>query len=480
MTSNSDTSFFGHPRGLAALFFTEMWERFSYYGIRALLILYMTAAAPKGLGLDVPTAGALYGLFTGCAYIFALPGGWIGDRFLGAQRSVLVGGVLIALGNFALMTPSLAVFLPSLLVIAMGTGLLKTNATSNVGVLYAAGDVRRDAGFSIYYFGVNLGAGIAPLICGYVGQLIDFRYAFGLAGICMMAGVAQFTLTRKGGLGEAGLKPVSPAGPGEWRMLRLGAAALVLTVAAVAGFDLSIARIADGFGVILIVTVVAVFAGLLLSPGFTKQERGRIVVVGVLFVASSLFWSIFEQAGSTLNLFADRSTDNSILGWQFPSSYFQSLNSIFLYALTPFFVWLWVKLGDRNPSPVVKFAVGLFGAAGGFFVMAFAALAAGEGKVSPLWLTGCYFLHTIGELCLSPVGLSAMTKLAPPRIAGFVMGVFFLSISVGNYMGGRLSAFYESFPLSELFGYVGGFGLLIGLVLLAASKPITRQMGGVK
>lgn len=458
-----------------------MWERFSYYGVRALLILYMTAAAPKGLGLDVPTAGAIYGLFTGCAYLLALPGGWIGDRFLGQQKSVVVGGLLIAAGNLAMMLPSLGAFIGALMAMAVGTGLLKTNATSAVGALYAPDDVRRDAGFSVYYFGVNLGAGIAPLICGYVGQLIDFRYGFGLAGVFMLAGVAQFQGTRARVLGEVGLAPVAPATEKDRRLLGISIAALVAILGIVALSGVSIAWIADAFGILLAVVVVAVFGGLLLSPGFSTVERRRILAVGVLFIASALFWSIFEQAGSTLNLFADRSTDNRVLGISFPSSYYQAMNSFFLYALTPFFVWFWIWLGNRNPSPAVKFSAGLFGAAGGFFIMAMAATAAGAGgKVSPLWLTACYFLHTIGELCLSPVGLSAMTKLAPVRIGGFMMGVWFLSISVGNYMGGRLSSLYESMPLSQLFGYVGGFGLLIGLLLLAVSRPVTRLMGGVK
>lgn len=477
----SDRAFLGHPRGLAPLFFTEMWERFSYYGIRALLILYMTAAAPAGLGLDVVSAGGVYGLFTGCAYLFALPGGWIGDRFLGQQRSVMLGGALIAIGNFAMMASSQGAFLLALLAIAIGTGLLKTNCTAAVGALYAQGDVRRDAGFSIYYFGVNLGAGIAPLICGYVGQRVDFRYAFGLAGVCMLAGLIQFQFTAKRMLGGVGVEPVAPATPQDRRLLAIAGVLLPATIAAIGIFQLPISKIADGFGVLLSLTVIAVFGGLLSSRTLDAAEKRRVVTVAVLFIASALFWSIFEQAGSTLNLFADRSTNNSFFGIEFPSSYFQSFNSIFLYALTPFFVWLWVKLGDRDPSPAVKFAAGLFFAAGGFFVMTFAAMAAaGGGRVSPLWLTACYLLHTIGELCLSPVGLSAMTKLAPPRIGGFIMGVWFLSISVGNFMGGRMSSLYESLPLTNLFGYVGAFGALVGLVLLAVARPVTRLMGGVK
>ncbi len=481
LKERSDTRFFGHPRGLATLFFTEMWERFSYYGIRALLILYMTAAVGQhGLGLDIPTAGAIYGLFTSCAYIFSLPAGWIADRFLGQQRSVVLGGVLIALGNFGMTAPALGPFLISLLLIAVGTGFLKTSCTTTVGFLYHQGDPRRDAGFSLYYVGINIGAGIAPLICGYVGQRINFRYGFALAGLCMLGGLTQYVLTRKY-LGDAGEKPAVTANPADRRTLRYGVGVLLLAVALLALFHAPIQQIADGFGMLLLLAVVATFAGLLLSKSFTVQEKRRIQVILVLFIASALFWSIFEQAGSTLNLFADRNTDDRVFGISFPSSYFQSLNSIYIYLLAPVFAWLWVKLGDRDLSVVTKFSIGLFGAGGGFLVMMFAAMAAGtSGKVSPMWLAVCYLLHTIGELCLSPVGLSAMTKLAPARIAGMTMGVFFLSLSVGNFMGGRLASFYEAIPLDKLFGYVGGFGIVVGLVMLAISKPVTRLMGGVK
>lgn len=474
-------TFFGHPIGLSTLFFTEMWERFSYYGIRALLILYMTAAAPVGLGLDVPTAGAIYGLFTACAYLFALPGGWMGDRFLGQQRAVWVGGLLISVGNFGMMAPSLGLFALSLLLVAIGTGLLKTNATSTVGALYDAGDIRRDAGFSIYYFGINLGAGIAPLICGYVGQVVNFRYAFGLAGLFMIAGLIQFQITARRALGSIGRDPVTPASPADRKLLIFGSLGLAVIVAAIGVLQIPVSTVSDVFALLLGVTSIGTFAALLMSKGFTAIERRRIMAVAVLFLASVLFWSIFEQAGSTLNLFADRLTDNRLFGWEFPSSWFQSVNSAWLYLLTPVFIWLWLKLGKHDPSAIFKSALGLFGAAGGFFVMVFAALAAGDGgKVSPLWLLACYFLHTVGELCLSPVGLSAMTKLAPVRIGGFMMGLWFLSIAVGNYLGGRLGAFYESFPLPQLFGYVGAVGAVIGLLILAVSKPVTRLMGGVK
>jgi len=480
-TNPHDTAFFGHPRGLSTLFFTEMWERFSYYGIRALLILFMTASAENhGLGLSVAVAGAIYGLYTSCAYIFALPAGWIADRFIGHQRSVMLGGLLIAAGNFGLMLPSLGVFIGALLLMAIGTGFLKTSCTTVVGFLYGERDVRRDSGFTLYYVGINVGAGLAPLICGYIGQEIDYRYAFGLAGIFMLAGLVQFYLAR-GFLGEAGVRAAVVATGNDRRVLLLGSGVLLLTVGALAVMRASLESVADGFAAVLLIAVVITFAGLILSRDFAPVEKRRIYVILVLFIASALFWSIFEQAGSTLNLFADRSTDNTLFGFAFPSTFYQSLNPAYIYALGPLLAWLWVKMGNRNPSLVSKFGFGLLGAGAGFLLMMLAAQAAGStGKVSPLWLATVYLIHTVGELCLSPVGLSAMTKLAPSRIAGFTMGVWFLSISVGNFFAGRMASFYESLPLDQLVGYAGAVGVGMGIILLLMSGPITRLMGGVR
>jgi proton-dependent oligopeptide transporter, POT family len=477
----NDHGFLGHPRGLSTLFFTEMWERFSYYGIRALLILYMTAAVEQhGMALSVALAGVIYGLYMSCAYIFGMPAGWMADRFLGHQRSVILGGLLIAAGNFGLMFPSMGIFVASLLVMAVGTGFLKTSCTTLVGFLYGEGDVRRDSGFTLYYVGINIGAGVAPLICGYVGQTINYRYAFGLAGLFMLGGLTQFWITR-GYLGEAGRAPAVTATDRDRRILWIGSAVLLAVVGILFVRHVPLETVADGFAVLLLLAVAITFGGLILSRDFTPVEKKRIHVILILFIASALFWSIFEQAGSTLNLFADRSTNNTLFGFAFPSSWFQSLNSAFIYLLGPLLAWLWVRMGDRNPSLVTKFAIGLLCAGGGFLVMVLAARAAGDGgRVSPLWLSAVYLIHTVGELCLSPVGLSAITKLAPARIAGLTMGVWFLSISVGNFFAGRMASFYESMPLEKLVGYAGATGVAVGLVLLLISRPVTRLMGGVK
>jgi proton-dependent oligopeptide transporter, POT family len=480
-----DTGFFGHPRGLATLFFTEMWERFSYYGMRALLILFMTAPlAAGGLGFDTASAGAIYGLYTSMVYMATLPGGWIADRLIGQRRAVLYGGIIIALGHFSMAFPSLATFYLGLCLIVVGTGLLKGNVSVIVGQLYSADDQRRDAGFSIFYMGINLGAFIAPLVCGYLGQRVNWHMGFAAAGIGMALGVLQYVLGAKY-LGSAGLPPDSSThnaarkARARFWSLTTTAALVALGLAAYAGIlPVTATQVADAAGYMLIILTVVFFAWLFFASEWTPEERKRLYIIGVLFLAAALFWSLFEQAGSTLNLFADRDTRTSVFGWSFPSTYFQSLNSAFIWIFAPMMAWLWLALGSRQPSTIVKFALGEILVGAGFGVLVLASILASSGvQVSPMWLTVTYLLHTFGELCLSPVGLSAMTKLAPARIAGLIMGVWFLASSVGNFIAGRLAGFYESMPLPQLFGVVAVFGIGAGVVLLALARPISRSTG---
>jgi POT family proton-dependent oligopeptide transporter len=487
-----DRSFFGHPRGLSTLFFTEMWERFSYYGMRALLILFMTApAASGGLAMDTGSAGAIYGLYTSMVYMTTLPGGWIADRLVGPQRAVLFGGILIACGHFSMAFPTLATFYLGLVLIVVGTGLLKGNVSVIVGRLYGREDERRDAGYSIFYMGINIGAMISPIVCGYLGQRVNWHAGFAAAGVGMVLGLIQYSFGRKY-LGEAGLYPADAGAPTEIARQRKHAtywAAAVAAALVVGGVGLytgaipvSAAQIADAAGYFLLVLTVAFFAWLYLSPGWTREERNRAYVIGVLFLAGALFWSAFEQAGSTLNLFADRDSHNVVFGYEFPSTWYQSLNSIFLIIFAPIFAWLWVWLAHRHkePSSPAKFGVGLVLVGAGFALLIPAAYLAQSGvKVSPLWLAGVYLLHTWGELALSPVGLSAMSKLAPLRIGGLIMGVWFLGTSVGNYIGGRVGGLYESFPLPALFAAVTAFAVIAGLLLLAFTRPLKRLSGGV-
>ncbi len=485
-TPDQDRAFFGHPRGLSTLFFTEMWERFSYYGMRALLLLYMTAPlSAGGLGFDAAQGGAVYGLYTSMVYLATLPGGWIADRLIGPRRAVLYGGVIIAAGHFCMAAATLAMFYLGLFLIVIGTGLLKGNVSVIVGKLYAPGDNRRDAGFSIFYMGINLGAFLAPFICGYLGQEINWHLGFAAAGIGMTIGVIQYVLGA-GKLGDAGLHAAGGSPQEIARSRRQAQISIVLLIAAVdivggGGYTgllpITATQVADAAGVMLLLIIVGFFAWLYTSSEWTPDERKRLYVIGVLFLAAGLFWSVFEQAGSTLNLFADRNTNNSVFGISFPSSWFQSMNSFFLIIFAPVMAWVWIKMAaaGTEPSAPTKFAWGLVLVGLGFLILVLPARDSGQ-LASPMWLTTTYFLHTIGELVLSPVGLSAMTKLAPARIGGLMMGVWFLATSVGNFIGGRVSGLYESFALPSLFGAVAGFAILAGLILLVASPAMRKLM----
>ena len=479
--TQSDTSFFGHPRGLSTLFFTEMWERFGFYGVRAILVYFMTAAIAKGgLGFSTEKAGLTYGIFLAMVYLLSLPGGWLADNIFGQQRAVLYGGILIAIGWFIMALPGEGPFYTALSVVVMGTGLLKPNVSTIVGGLYSADDKRRDAGFSIFYMGINVGALIAPLICGYVGEKINYRLGLSLAGVGMTAGIIQYVLGARR-LGEAGLPP--PVDLTARRQAVLGALVIVVIGAMVAalaagGFvHITPDNLSNAVGAFLTIITLLVFAWLLKGADWSAAERKKLAAIVVLFIASALFWSAFEQAGSTLSLFAQRNTRLSILGWSFPASWFQILNSVFVVILVPVYTAMWGRLGDKEPSTTAKFGWGLI-----FVGLGYAVLipVAGQTGVSPIWLTLTYLMHTIGELSLSPVGLSAMTKLAPQRVASLIMGVWFLSISDGEFIGGKVASVYEQFPLALIFGAVAGFSIVVGLLLFLLVGPVSRMTGDVK
>jgi len=487
VTAPDDTGFYGHPRGLATLFFTEMWERFSYYGMRAILILFMVAPASSGgLGFSVAKGGAVYGFYTAMVYLLGLPGGWVADRLIGQQRAVLYGGVLISAGEFCLAVPGVMTFYVGLVLLMVGTGLLKPNVSTIVGQLYKANDVRRDSGFSIFYMGINIGALISPLICGYIGERVSWRMGFAVAGFGMLAGLIQYVLSGKY-LGSAGLHARTAGNLAEMRRQKrngtlagVGILAALGTLAALSragAFELTAELISDALGWVLLAISLAVFGWLIFGRGWSPTERKRAVATLVIFLASAIFWGAYEQAGSSLNLFAERNTNRHLLGWEFPASWFQFVQPVFVIALAPVFAWLWIALRRREPSIPTKFSLGLL-----FGGLAFALLvpAASGGPVSPWWLTGTYFLQTLGELCLSPVGLSAMTKLAPERVGGFMMGVWFLSVSIGDWAAGKAASFYESMPLTQLFGTVAGLSLLAVVLLALMIRPTVRWMAGVK
>jgi len=445
MTSDVDTGFFGHPRGLSTLFFTEMWERFSYYGMRAFLILYMVAPAGRGgLGFTDAHAASIYGTYTGSAWAASILGGLIADRLLGQYRTVFLGGVVIALGHFTLAFHALPFFYTGLGFIAFGTGCLKPNVSTLVGSLYPIGDTRRDAGFSVFYTGINLGALFGPLIAGYLAQNVGWHIGFACAGVGMTAGLIQYALGRdrlKAGIARLGQKPSAPTAD---------------TTAA--------QRTAEAHGAL------------------SRDEWKRIGAIVIFFMAASLFWGGYEQAGSTLNLFADRFTRNEIFGFAFPSSWFQSVQPIFVIILSPIFGWLWIRLGSREPSVPAKFAIGLLFMSLSFMVLIPAgAIASGTGaRVGPLWLVLAYFVSEIGELCVSPIGLSAVTKLAPLRIVGLMMGVWFLSNAFGNKLAGYAAGFFSSMPLNQLFTITTAVLLGAAIVMFAIIKPAKRLMGDVR
>jgi POT family proton-dependent oligopeptide transporter len=485
----AQTGFFGHPRGLSTLFFTEFWERFSYYGMRALLILFMTATAVEGgLGFSTEKAGAIYGLYTAAVYLMALPGGWIADQLIGQRRAVFLGGCVIAAGHFSMAIEGLTTFYLGLVLIIIGTGLLKPNISTMVGELYPEGGARRDAGFSIFYMGINLGAFIAPLICGPLGQRVDWHWGFAAAGIGMVLGLIQYVVTGRH-LGQAGLHPNAESSPGArskgMRILLIASAAIVAVglLAATGVLRVSVQVLASATGVVIVSLALLYLFYQLFFGGLDPTERKRMIVIFVLFIFSALFWSGFEQAGSSLNLFAEKLTDLDILGRNIPASTLQAVNPLLIIALAPVFAWLWVALARRGsePSAPAKFSLGLILLGLGFGVMVWASLLTNgqTRQVAPTWLILTYLFHTCGELCLSPVGLSTVTKLAPHRKVGQMMGVWFMSISLGNLIAGLVAGRFETFPLPQLFGAVLATTAGAGLILALFIKPIRRLMSGV-
>ena len=441
-----DAAFFGHPRGLSTLFFTEMWERFSYYGMRAFLIIYMvTPAALGGMGLPDAQAASIYGTYTGSAWGASILGGLVADRLLGQYRTVLIGGIIIAIGHFTLAFHSLTSFYAGLACIALGTGLLKPNVSTLVGSLYQPGDTRRDAGFSIFYMGINTGAFLGPIIAGYLAQRVDWHIGFASAGVGMTLGLVQYVVGR-----------------GRLRAAVERLAAQPKTTAATA----AAATAESGSGFL----------------GFTAAEWMRVGAIFIFFLVASLFWGGYEQAGSTLALFAERYTRLEMLGFSFPSSWFQSVQAIWVIILAPVFAWLWVRLGAREPSIPAKFGFGLvFMGLAFLLLMPAGAIAQSSGvRVSPWWLIWAYMISEFGELCISPVGLSAVTKLAPIRILGMMMGVWFLSNALGNKIAGTAAAFVSTMPLESLFGTMGGILLAAGVVMFALTKPTKALMRGAR
>ncbi len=480
-TKSIDSSFYGHPQGLQTLFMTEMWERMSYYGMRALLVLFMTASLQEGgLGITVATAGAIYGLYTGAVYFMGLPGGWLADRLIGGQNAVWYGGIIIMLGHIILAIPSPSSFYIGLIFVVMGTGLLKPNIGAIVGQLYSPEDRRRDSGYTLYYMGINIGAVIGYIVCGYLQEEYSYHHAFGAAAVGMAIGLIQFKLTRNNlnGVADGPIQPLSPAGQRRTYIaivLFLALVAIVTGAAMSGSLVINPVPVAQSVAVIFCIIFLVYFAAIYFGGNLNAGEKKGMGALFLICLASVCFWSGFEQAGSSLNLFGRDFTDRMLGDFTIPTAWFQSANSFFIIILSPFFAALWINLAKRmiTPSYSIKCALGLIIMAAGFLVMFFAAQYAASGlKVAPYWLVATYFLHTVGELCLSPVALSAVSKLSPQRFAGQMMGVFVLTYSIGNVLAGLLSGGFDPNNVQEmpnLYLQISVFGIGVGIVLCLLS-----------
>jgi len=480
-TTSNDTSFFGHPGGLQTLFFTEMWERMSYYGMRALLVLFMTASLQEeGLAFTVASATAIYGLYTGAVYFMGLPGGWIADRLLGGQRAVWYGGIIIMSGHIVLAIPSDDTFFIGLILVVLGTGLLKPNISAMVGQLYSSEDARRDSGYTIYYMGINIGSVIGYAVCGWLAPNMGYHWAFGAAAIGMLVGLIQYrqTLPKLGGVSDCPtVNMSSKARTRSWSVIALFliGLAVITTLTSMGIIHIDPVALAKKVAIAFTFIFVVYFGGIFFLGNLSSAEKKRMGALLLICIASACFWAGFEQAGSSLNLFGRDYTERMIGTFEIPPAWFQSANAFFIILLSPFFAALWINLGKRmlDPSYGAKCAIGLIIMATGFIVMFFASQIAASGlKVAPYWLVMTYFLHTVGELCLSPVALSAVSKLSPRRFAGQMMGVFVLTYSIGNVIAGLLAGNFDPSRLDEmpsLYMQISLFSIAIGIVALLVS-----------
>lgn len=504
MTAPRATGFFGHPAGLGTLFTTEMWERFSYYGLRPLLVLFMSAALlDGGFGFDRAEAAAIVGIYAASVYLASLPGGWIADRWLGLRRAIWWGALLITCGHLAIGvsafggtgTAGKVAFFAGLALIVLGTGLLKPNISAIVGDLYPEGGARRDAGFSIFYMGINLGAFLGQLVTGILGEQVGWHWGFGAAGAGMLLGLVTFTLYAPKTLGTLGTDierhpdpAVQAAREGRVKAITFGAlglVALVFALAAAGVLALDPVAIGRNMTAVLVGLSVVFFAAVFLDGSLGAQERKQVVVILVLFVFAAIFWAAFEQAPTSLNLFARDFTDRAVGGWEIPATWFQSVNSFFIILLAPLFAALWTGMAaaNRELSAPGKFALALVLAGIGFALMVIPANAivasGGVLKVAPWWLVASYFFQTAGELALSPVGLSSMTKLSPRKYVGQMMGIWFVATSVGNLIAGLVGGRVDPEALEQtpqLFTWTAGALFASAVVLAAMAGPIRRML----
>jgi POT family proton-dependent oligopeptide transporter len=484
-----DRSFFGHPRALSTLFFVEMWERFSYYGMAAILVLYLTdAPSSGGAGLSAARGAAIYALYVALIYVVALPGGWLADRALGARLAVLIGGAVIAAGHFIMALGPLGAVVAGLVVIVLGTSLLKPNTTSMVGDLYGSDDPRRDSGFSLYYMAINLGAFLAPLVCGYLAQAFSWQAGFAAAGVGMALGLAHYVIDWRG-LGDVGAHPRRPLAPGEHHrfliLAAIGVALLVAAAVALSALRVPLEMIRQGTTIAIVALPLAYFAYMLGVQQRPAIERRRLAAMFILFLATAIWFAVVAQAGSTLNVFGEEDTQRRLLGLTIPASWFQSINPIAILLFSPPLAWLWLRLGNRQPSTPAKFTMALLLVAASMGLMVVAArYAPADGPapvlVSPLWLVAVFLVQTVGELLISPVGLSVATQLAPLRERSQIMGVWFLALAVGAALSGELAAFYGVVNVPTYYALLGLLLLATAAIIALLRRPLLSLMEGVR
>ena len=475
-----------HPKGLYTLFFTEMWERMSYYGMRGILVLFMTASILEGgLQIDNVSASAIYGIYSACVYLVALLGGWLADRHIGQQKAILYGGVVIMLGHFLLAFTNLQTFYLGLIFVVLGTGLLKPNISAIVGGLYENDLNKKESGFTIFYMAINIGSVLGFFICGYLGENVGWHYGFGAAGIGMAFGLIQFILT-KSNLGSIGMKPsIELNNETKKKEIRIfNSFMLIFFLIILLGLfgyvSFDPIPIANILTVVILLIAIMYFLYLFSFGNLNEEERKKIVLIVVLFFGAAFFWSGFDQAGSSFNIFAKEYTDRIILGWEYPASWLQVLNPVLVVILSPFMAYMWLFLGKRmlDPSLPFKFGLGLiFMAIGFLFIATGATVAMQEGMAGAKWLLLTYLFHTIGELTLSPIGLAAISNLSPKRFVGQMMGIWFLASSLGAIIAGLLSgqATYSGInSMPDLFNKIAITSSIIGLVLILISKPLNN------
>ncbi|MGW7072248.1 peptide MFS transporter [Streptomyces sp. NPDC054855] len=497
-TPGSEKTFFGHPRGLATLFMTEMWERFSYYGMRALLVLYLvsggadaaTGSQGGGLAYTAATATAIYSVYVAMVYLMAMPGGWIGDRVWGARKTVAIASIVIVAGHVCLALPSSAMFFVGLALVAVGSGLLKANISTMVGQLYSdPKDLRRDGGFTIFYMGINLGAFAAPFAIGILGEKVNWHLGFGLAAVGMALGAIQFMLGSRHLSAESSLVP-NPLSAEEKRgviVKTLGAVAVIAAFYLVVAFT-DVYRLTLNWALLPITVAgllipVAVLVKIKRDKELNTEEQTKMTAFIWFFVAAAIFWMIFDQGASTLSLFGDSHTSRDIFGWEMPNTLFQSLNPGFIMLLAPVFAALWIKMArsNREPSTIVKFSFALVMAGASFFVFLIPmGMATGDTKVTMWWLVLIFLMHTVAELCLSPVGLSLTTKMAPAKYASQMMGVFFLAVTAGDSVTGMLAIAGVDLNGQGMVALEAAAAVLAGFSVYMARNKVSALMGDVR